>query len=178
MSPIHKLKAGGTHMSDNTQGRLAAALHRDLTRAFGGVVFRVLSESTQGTSLIEVEWVDGPPLYAAEAVVRKTVLSYTNDGGTGHNVPHRISKRRTMSLDAEEKILSLLGTALGLEIEDFDSETLHPTPPLLALPHQRFTAGTVPEFMDRLFERMPFCTHCPAPTSGGGVKCPCILTAD
>lgn len=152
-----------------------AFLSTDLTQSFGGVEFQVTVMGARDTSPIEVAWTDGPPLYAVDVVVRRAALHYgRNNGETpDHSFAALVSKRRTMSQEAEEEILSLLGSALGLE--EFDMERIHPTPPFLAGANRRFTAGTVPEFMDDLFEKTSFCTQCPAPTSGGAVDCPCII---
>ena len=160
-------------MSSAIALQVAERLRSELGRNFGGVPFQVTAVPGYGLSTVEVVWTDGPPLYAADVVVRQTMARLTEEIGSGKKLSCRISKRRTMSPDAEEKILSLLGSALG--IEEFDMETVHPTPPLLARPEGHFTEGTIPEFMDLFFEKMTFCHECPAPASGGNLPCPCII---
>ena len=161
-------------MSGAIAGKIAGRLRRELGRNFGGVRFEVTPVTDYGTSIIEVAWADGPPLYAADVVVRQTMRRLTEEIGHGQELSScRISKRRTMSPDAEEKILGLLGSALGTE--ELDMDAIHPTPPLLARPEGRFTEGTIPEFLDLFFEKMSFCRECPAPASGGDLPCPCII---
>ena len=171
-----KFRAAATSaslMSSAVAHQVAERLRSELGRNFGGVPFQVTAVPGYGLSTVEVVWTDGPPLYAADVVVSQTMRRFERETGADSLQSCRISKRRTMSPDAEEKILSLLGSALG--IEEFDMERTHPTPPLLARPEGRFTEGTIPEFMDLLFEKMTFCHECPAPASGGDLPCPCII---
>ena len=166
--------SGRCPLSGAIAGKVAECLRHELRSYFGGVAFQVTPETDYGTSIIEVAWADGPPLYAADVVVRQTMRRLREEIGHGQELSScRISKRRTMSPDAEEKILGLLGSALG--IEEFDMDAIHPTPPLLARPEGRFTEGTIPEFLDLLFEKLSFCRECPAPASGGDLPCPCII---
>ncbi|MDK1358745.1 hypothetical protein QNO00_00480 [Arthrobacter sp. zg-Y1219] len=157
---------------------LAALLDNELTGTFGGVLFQVTALTSFDASSVEVVWTDGPPMYAVDVIIRRSAAYFEVSflGPRPRLARGCISKRRTMSPEAEEQLLSLLGSALG--IEEFDLEHVHPTPPLLAAPGGRTTAGTVPEFLDVLFERTSFCTQCPAPSSGGSVACPCIIPRD
>jgi hypothetical protein len=147
-------------------------LRTDLGRNFGGVLFQVTAVTAYDTSTIEVVWTDGPPLYAADAVVSQTMRRFEKEAGPERLSNCLISKRRTMSPRTEAKILSLLADALGTQ--ELDAEQVHPTPPLLTRQEDRVEMGTVPEFLDLLFEQLSFCRECPAPASGGKVPCPCI----
>ena len=152
----------------------AAFLSSDLSSSFGGVEFQIAASQVFAGSGIAVSWTDGPPLYAVEIVVARSACRFelVQWGAQTSQVAGIVTKRRTMSPHAEAKILSLLADALGTH--ELDAEHVHPTPPLLTEPGDRVEMGTVPEFLDLLFERMTFCRECPAPTSGGNVLCPCI----
>ncbi|MBP3036446.1 hypothetical protein J2M53_09290 [Arthrobacter sp. zg-ZUI100] len=152
----------------------AAFLSSDLSSSFGGVEFQLAPSQDFASSGIAVSWTDGPPLYAVEIVVARSACRFelVHWGVQTCQVAGIVTKRRTMSPHAEAKILSLLADALGTH--ELDAEQVHSTPPLLTLQDDRCEMGTLPEFLDRLFEQMTFCRECPAPTSGGNVLCPCI----
>lgn len=169
------LRSGENRMTERPWApALADLLDSELARTFGGVSFQVTALSSYDASSVEVAWTDGPPLYAVDVIIRRSAAAFEVNflGPRPCLARGCISKRRTMSPEAEEQLLSLLGSALG--IDEFDMERIHPTPPLLAPLGGRFTVGSVPEFLDALFEKTSFCTQCPAPASGGSVACPCI----
>lgn len=159
-------------MSSVAAVEAAKRLRTDLDRSFGGVLFRVTAVTAYDTSTIEVVWTDGPPLYAADIVVSRTMRRLESETKP-ERLPHcRVSKLRTMSPRAEAKMLSLLADALGTQ--ELDADQVHPVPPMLARQEDRLEMGTVPEFLDLLFEETTFCRECPAPTWGGKMQCPCI----
>ena len=149
-------------MSRAAAGEAVKRLRTDLDRNFGGVLFHVTAVTACDTSVIEVVWTD--------VVVSQTMRRFKKEAETLQSC--RISKRRTMSPHAEAKILSILADALGTQ--KLDAEQMHPIPPLLTKQGNHSHMGTVPEFLDLLFEEMSFCRECPAPTWGGKMPCPCI----
>ena len=135
-------------------------LTEHLSGAFNGVRFRALPLVVYDVVTIDVAWTDGPALHEVDPVALQFVLRWhldtwgtCQDAGTRID---RISNRRTMSPAAEEMLMKVLTAELGTVPGEQDLECFYALPPVLAASRYRAEKGTIPEFLDLLFEATSF----------------------
>ena len=138
----------------DVSGRLSALL----SDAFPGVQFQAVSMVAYDVATIDVAWIDGPSLHEVDLLALNFVLrAHLDSWGTPVRTKiDRISKRRTMSPPTEEMLLQVLASDLGINAADADMEQVFALPPMLVSARYCAEKGTVPEFLDLLFESTSF----------------------
>lgn len=148
---------------DHVSKKMSAILEED----FPGVSFDVIPLVAGNVGTLDVSWTDGPSLEEVDSLSLEFVLGTELDawGTSNHLRVDRISKRRSMSPAVEDKLLRFLAANLGMNVTELDMEQLYTLPPTLVPSIPRLEAvlnqvsrhkGTVPEFMNRLFEAAGF----------------------
>lgn len=137
---------------------VAGRLADFLAEAFPGVRFRAVPMVACDVATLDVAWTDGPPLHEVDMLALEFVLRVQLDGWGTPVRPRidRVSNRRTMSPEAEETLLKTLAGDMGLAVEQLDMDQVYSLPPVLASARYRMEKGTVPEFLDLLFEATSF----------------------
>ncbi|MET4060432.1 hypothetical protein ABIB35_001980 [Arthrobacter sp. UYP6] len=135
-------------------------LREYLSGTFTGVQFQTAPLAVYDVVTLDVSWTDGPALHEVDLVALQIVLRlHLDTWGTSNEAGSRIdriSKRRTMSPVAEEMLLKVLAADLGTGPGEQDLERFYTLPPVLAASRYRAEKGTIPEFLDLLFEATSF----------------------
>lgn len=148
-----------------------------LTDAFSGVQFEVVPLVALHVATLDVSWTDGPSLQDVDSLALEFVLRIQLESwGT----PDRfridgISKRRSISPAVEEELLKMLCTDLGMNVMELDMERFYALPSILGSLRYSPENGTIPEFLDLLFEATSF-SAAPAVEVGEGstaLQCRC-----
>lgn len=137
---------------------VAGRLADFLSEAFPGVRFRAVPLVALDVATLDLAWTDGPPLHEVDLLALEFVLRIQLDcWGTpvGPRID-RVSNRRTMSPGVEETLLKTLAADMGLAVEQLDMDQVYSLPTVLASARYRMEKGTVPEFLDLLFEATSF----------------------
>lgn len=153
-----------------------------LSGAFAGVNFRAVPLEVYDVATIDVAWTNGPALHEVDVVALQFILRlHLDTWGTCRASGiciDRISKRRTMSPAVEEMLLDVLAADLGTGTDCLDTERLYALPPVLAGCRYGAEKGTIPEFLDLLFESTSFSGAEPVDRYTGGqddLLCRCSL---
>ncbi|WP_341394460.1 hypothetical protein [Arthrobacter sp. G119Y2] len=137
---------------------VAEHLRAFLAEAFPGVQFQAVPMVAYDIATIDVSWTDGPSLHEVDMLALEFVLRVHLDawGTRIHPKIDRVSNRRTMSPAAEDMLSKALAADMALDFRDLDVDRVYPLPPILASSRYCPRAGTVPEFLDLLFEATSF----------------------
>ena len=129
-----------------------------LEEAFAGVQFDVVPLVARHVATLDVSWTDGPSLQEVDLLALEFVLRSELDvWGTSSRLRiDRISKRRSMSPAIEEELLRILRADWGINVAELDMEQFYPLPSILRRMRSCPGRGTVPEFLDLLFEATGF----------------------
>lgn len=138
--------------------KVAENLRDFLAEAFPGVQFQAVPLVACDVATIDVAWTDGPSLHEVDLLALEFVLRIHLDAWGAGVQPKidRISNRRTMSQAAEALLFEALAADMALDTRDLDANRVYPLPPVLASSRYCPQAGTVPEFLDLLFEATSF----------------------
>ena len=157
---------------------VAERLREFLSGAFPGIHFHVVPLVAYDIATIDVAWTDGPSLHEVDLLALEFVLRIHLDawGSAVGSRIDRVSNRRTMSPAVEGMLLEALASDLGSDVRNLDMDQVYLLPPILAASRYRPEKGTVPEFLDLLFEATSFSTASPdgKPST---LPCSCALCA-
>lgn len=137
---------------------VAGNLRDFLADAFRGVQFQAVPLVACDVATIDLAWTDGPPLHEVDVLALEFVLRVHLDAWGSEVQPRidRVSNRRTMSPAAEEMLSKVLAAELAIDLRDLDRNRVYPLPPVLAASRYCPERGTIPEFLDLLFEATSF----------------------
>ncbi|WP_461171191.1 hypothetical protein [Arthrobacter sp. Z1-15] len=156
-------------------GRLSGLL----TEAFTGIQFDVVPLVACDVATLDVSWTDGPSLHDVDTLALQFVLRIQLESWDAPHRLHidRISKRRNISPAVEEELLTRLCADLETKMTELDMERLYSLPSILGSLRHCPEAGTVPEYLDLLFEATSFHAR-PAAVDASGLRtlrCRCVL---
>lgn len=157
---------------------VAERLRMFLTEAFPGVQFQAVPLVAYDIATIDLAWTDGPTLHEVDLLALEFVLRIHLDawGTQVQSRIDRVSNRRTMSPVVEAKLLEALAADTGSDVRELDMDQVYALPPILAASRYRPEKGTVPEFLDLLFEATSFSMVSPA-VKPLTLPCTCALCA-
>ena len=129
-----------------------------LEEAFAGIRFDVVPLVARHVATLDVSWTDGPSLHEVDLLALEFVLRTELDvwGTSSRFRIDRISKRRSMSPAIEEELLRILRADWGINATELDMEQFYPLPSILRRMRSSPEKGTIPEFLDLLFEATGF----------------------
>jgi hypothetical protein len=157
---------------------VAERLREFLSEAFPGIHFQAVPLVAYDIATIDVAWTDGPSLHEVDLLALEFVLRIHLDtwGTPVQSRIDRVSNRRTMSPVVEGMLLEALAADMASEVRELDMDQLYLLPPILAASRYRPEKGTVPEFLDLLFEATSFSMVSPA-GKPSNLTCTCALCA-
>ena len=155
-------------------GRLSSLL----TEAFTGIQFDVVPLVACDIATLDVSWTDGPSLHDVDSLALQFGLRIQLESWDAPHRLHidRISKRRNISPAVEEELLTTLCADLEMK-EELDMERLYSPPPIVRSLRHCPETGTVPEYLDLLFEATSF-NAAPGAADGSDLavlQCRCAL---